>query len=179
VMERHAGTDDLDHMGGMLKKRVWLGVLFLVAAMSLVGLPPLSGFFGKLVIIREGWSDHWWLSVIGLATGALTLLSMMKIFSYAFWSPAPAAAAPVTSVDIPRQPGKSWAPAYVGIVMLVVAAVGVGLGAEPIYRVAEVAGRQMHDPTDYIQAVAPLGAPAVGVPVDETRMAWDAQEAMR
>jgi len=178
VMERHAGTDDLDHMGGMLKKHVWLGVLFLIAAMSLVGLPPLSGFFGKLVIIREGWAAHGWLSVIGLATGALTLLSMMKIFSYAFWSPAPAEAAPVTSVDIPRQPGQSWASAYVGIVLLVVAALGVGLGAEPIYRVAEVAGRQMHDPTDYIQAVAPVGAPGVPTPAESGAIAIELREAL-
>ncbi len=161
VMERHAGTDDLDHMGGMLKKHVWLGVLFLVAALSLVGLPPLSGFFGKLTIIREGWESHPWLSVIGLATGALTLLSMMKIFSYAFWSPEPKHAPPKSNEDIPTDPNRSWVAAYVGIVMLVVAAVGVGVGAEPVFRIALVAGHQMHDPTDYIKAVAPNGVPGV------------------
>lgn len=159
VMERDAGTDDLDHMGGMLKKHVWLGVLFLVAALSLVGLPPLSGFFGKLVIIREGWDNHGWLSIIGLATGALTLLSMMKIFSYAFWSPAPKEPTPSTSVDIAREPGRSWAPAYLGIIILVVSAVGLGLAAGPVLEIAMVAGEQMADPTEYIRAVALLEAP--------------------
>ena len=68
VMERHAGSDDLDEVGGLLTRNRFLGVSFFVAAMSLVGLPPLSGFFGKLVLVREGWGVHWWLSVLALLT---------------------------------------------------------------------------------------------------------------
>jgi hypothetical protein len=155
LVEKHTGTDDLDNLGGVLRRDTWLGVLFFVAALSLVGLPPLSGFFGKLVIIQAGWTPaHWWLSVLGLATGALTLLSMMKIWSYGFWHPpdAPTAMAPT-------QVKRSSKGAYLGIVMLVGSALFLGFGAEPVYRIAFNAGKQLANPRYYIAAV--LGEEAV------------------
>ncbi len=42
VMGRHAGSDDVDRLGGLLRRDRFLGMAFFVAAMSLVGLPPLS-----------------------------------------------------------------------------------------------------------------------------------------
>jgi multicomponent Na+:H+ antiporter subunit D len=149
VIEKHTGTDDLDNLGGVLRRDAWLGVLFFIAAMSLVGLPPLSGFFGKLVIIESGWTaEHWYLAVLGLATGALTLLSMAKIWSYGFWNPpdAPTAMSPATV----KASSKS---AYAGIVLLVSAALFLGFGAEPVYKVAFNAGDQLENPKPYIQAV--------------------------
>jgi len=160
AMEKHAGTDDLDKMGSLLKRDVWLGVLFFIAAMSLVGLPPLSGFFGKMVIIREGWTPGtWWLSILGLLTGALTLLSMLKIWSYGFWNPKPHAHGeeelPQGKFDAPTTRGL-LKPAYVGIAFLVAAALYLGLGAEQVYTVANRAGKELADPSRYIAAVLQL-----------------------
>ena len=150
VMERRAGSDDLERVGGVLKRNVWLGTLFFIAAMSLVGLPPLSGFFGKLVLIQEGWNDYWWLSVIALVTGALTLLSMLKIWSYGYWSPEQSVS--VSAPEVEGEP-RGLGFAYSGITLLVVTALFVGLAAEPIYDVAFHAGEQLTDPTAYIEAV--------------------------
>jgi multicomponent Na+:H+ antiporter subunit D len=155
LVEKHTGTDDLDRLGGVLRRDPWLGVLFFIAAMSLVGLPPLSGFFGKLVIIHSGWTQTYWiLSILGLATGALTLLSMVKIWSYGFWNPpdAPTAMAP----EVVRHSSRS---AYAGIVLLVASALFLGFGAQPVYDIAFNAGRQMANPQHYIAAV--LGPEAV------------------
>ena len=148
VMEKHTGSDDLDKIGGVLKKDLWLGVLFFVAAMSLVGLPPLSGFFGKMVIIQAGWNDFWWLSVIGLITGALTLLSMLKIFGYGYWSPDK-----TVEHNNPADVKRSNRPAYIGIAMLVVIALFLGFGAEFVYKAANHAGEQLVNPKAYITAV--------------------------
>jgi len=150
IMERHTGTDDLEKSGGLLKRDWYLGVVFFIAAMSLVGLPPLSGFFGKLVIIREGWESKWWLSIFGLLTGALTLLSMLKIWGYAFWSPSAKA--------IERTPQNmsntsSLRPAYVGATLLVLVALFLGFGAQPVYDIAFRAGNQLVNPDEYISAV--------------------------
>jgi multicomponent Na+:H+ antiporter subunit D len=153
VMEQHAGTDDLDGIGGLARRHRWLATAFLVAALSLVGLPPLSGFFGKLVIIREGWSVHWWLSTLALATGALTLLSMLKIWTLGFWRTEP------VSSGADRRPivrAGSLRGAHIGIGILVATAVFIGLAAEPIYDIAFHAGQQLTDPTAYIEAVNPL-----------------------
>jgi len=149
VMEKHAGTDDLDKLGGLLKRDWKLGVLFFIAAMSLVGLPPLSGFFGKMVIIRESFSEgYWYLGIIGLLTGALTLLSMMKIWSYGYWNPDNA---PI--VNKPQAVKANCKSAYAGIALLVACALFLGLGAEPVYKVANRAGAQLENPKQYITAV--------------------------
>jgi multicomponent Na+:H+ antiporter subunit D len=152
VMEKHAGTDDLDKLGGLLKRDWKLGVLFFIAAMSLVGLPPLSGFFGKMVIIRSGFGEgYWYLGVVGLITGALTLLSMLKIWSYGYWNPTPKDGYPVRTE--PKAVIAGNHPAYFGIAMLVIAALFLGFGAEPVYKVAFKAGEQLEDPEAYITAV--------------------------
>jgi len=166
MVEKHTGTDDLDKLGGVLKRDVPLGVLFLVAALSLVGLPPLSGFFGKLTIIQAGWRPEPWylpvLSVLALATGALTLLSMAKIWSYAFWSPA---TAPTQMLpETVRATGKAG---YTGIALLVGSALFFGFAAEPVYHVAFHAGQQMADPRDYIEAVLGPDAAAAYEPAVE------------
>ena len=154
VMEKHAGTDDLDKLGGLLKRDWKLGVLFFIAAMSLVGLPPLSGFFGKMVIIRSGFGEgYWYLGVIGLVTGALTLLSMLKIWSYGYWNPPPP---PEQGYPVRTEPQAVIAgnrPAYLGIAMLVIAALFLGFGAEPVYKVAFKAGDQLANPRPYVTAV--------------------------
>lgn len=152
VMEKHAGTDDLDKLGGLLKRDWKLGVLFFIAAMSLVGLPPLSGFFGKMVIIRSGFGEgFWYLGVIGLVTGALTLLSMLKIWSYGYWNPVPGNGYPAKTE--PKAVIAGNRSAYFGIAMLVVAALFLGFGAEPVYTVAFKAGEQLENPEAYITAV--------------------------
>ena len=149
VMEKHAGTDDLDKLGGLLKRDWFLGVLFFIAAMSLVGLPPLSGFFGKMVIIREGFFEgHWYLGIIGLVTGAITLLSMLKIWSYGYWNPDKA-----PTSNKPEAVKASCKPAYAAITLLVVCALFLGLGAEAVYKVANRAGEQLQHPEHYITAV--------------------------
>ncbi len=150
LMERYAGSDDLDEIGGLVKRDWLLATLFLVAALSLVGLPPLSGFFGKLVIVQSGWESHWWLSIIGLLTGALTLLSMLKIWSYGFWGP-PQGEHQHVPAGAPRIRGLRAG--YVGAAMLVVVALGLGFAAEPVYRVAFTAGAQLEDPAAYVNAV--------------------------
>lgn len=47
------GTHELKYMGGIYRTNPMLGVLFLIPALSLAGLPPLSGFFAKFIIIAR------------------------------------------------------------------------------------------------------------------------------
>ncbi len=152
LMRHQSGTDELDNMGGLARRAPWLAMLFFIAALSLAGLPPLSGFFGKFVLVREAMrAEHYVLAGTALATSVLTLLSMVKIWSYAFWS---------RPKDIPAPPrdmpagGMRFATA--GTAILVGAAVLLGLGAEPVMRASRLAARTIVDPSAYIEAV--LGA---------------------
>jgi len=151
IMEKYSGSDDLNKIGGLLKRDWLLATLFIVAAFSLVGLPPLSGFFGKLVIIEAGWTTgFWYLSIFGLLTGLLTLLSMMKIWSYGFWSP-PRGEQVAVPAGAPRI--RRLRPAYIGVSLLVGTALFLGFFAQPVYQIAFHAGDQLMDPTQYIGAI--------------------------
>jgi multicomponent Na+:H+ antiporter subunit D len=87
---RLAGSYDLRQIGGLYAARPLLALLFLVPALSLVGIPPLSGFWAKFLVLREtiGEGRVAW-TVVALAVSVLTLYSMVKIWIEAFWKPHP------------------------------------------------------------------------------------------
>jgi multicomponent Na+:H+ antiporter subunit D len=90
---RATGSEDLPRMGGLWTARPGLSLLFLVSALAMSGVPPLSGFWAKFLILRESFAQGWFLAgSIALGTGLLTLYSMTKIWSEAFWKPHPEAA---------------------------------------------------------------------------------------
>ena len=87
-----AGSYDLRQIGGLLKAAPWLAVLFAVPALSLVGIPPLSGFWAKLLLLRETIAQgHAVWAVVALLVSVLTLYSMLKIWMEGFWKPHPEA----------------------------------------------------------------------------------------
>jgi multicomponent Na+:H+ antiporter subunit D len=50
VLEDALGTTDMTDLGGLAPRAPVLAGSFLVGALALVGIPPLSGFFGKLLV---------------------------------------------------------------------------------------------------------------------------------
>jgi len=123
---RHAGHYDLRRVGGLYAARPGLAAMFLLLALSLVGIPPLSGFWGKYLIVRESLlqGEYLW-AVTALGVGALTLYSMMKIWFEAFWKPHPD-----KSWQLPARPRLK--PAYIGLGALVLVTLWMGLYPEPI-----------------------------------------------
>lgn len=93
LIERRDGTTELTRLGGLAKGAPLLAVLFFVPAMNLAGIPPLSGFIGKLGLMRAGVADGgvwaWILVTGGTVTSLLTLYVMAKIWNLAFWRAEP------------------------------------------------------------------------------------------
>ena len=90
VIGRRSGSQWLGRTGGLYQKSPALALLFLIPAMSLGGIPPLSGFFAKFALVREGLLlGEWAVVTAALAVGLLTLYSMIKIWNEAFWKDAP------------------------------------------------------------------------------------------
>ncbi len=54
LVERYAGSTSLDALGSLAKRTPVLAVLFFVPAMNLAGIPPFSGFIGKLGLLQAG-----------------------------------------------------------------------------------------------------------------------------
>jgi len=80
----------LKDIGGLFRDSPFLAVLFIIPAFALAGVPPLSGFFAKFILIKAGFEGgHFWITAIALLTGLLTLYSMIKIWNEAFLKMAP------------------------------------------------------------------------------------------
>ncbi|TDD48902.1 Na+/H+ antiporter subunit D [Nonomuraea terrae] len=89
MIERRTGTTSVNRLGGLMKATPLIAVLFFVPAMNLSGIPPLSGFLGKLMLVQAGLSAGGWhafMLVAGsLVTSLLTLYAVAKTWGKAFW----------------------------------------------------------------------------------------------
>lgn len=143
------GSDDLEKTGGLWAAAPGLSLVFLLQALSLAGVPPLSGFWGKLMIVREGLSQgQWTLVVLSLVASILTLLSMLKIWLGAFWRPAPE--------GTPRAPAQAAGRMTAVTAVLVAASLWIGLGANHFVGLAEHAARETLDRAAYVRSVRAL-----------------------
>jgi multicomponent Na+:H+ antiporter subunit D len=153
VLERKYGTSELRHLGGVYKSTPLLAFLFLIPAFSLAGFPPLSGFWGKFLVIRDSLHvEYYWLAGTALFVGLLTLFSMTKIWSEAFWKPQP------ENKPAKKLCKKTKVLYYAPIISLTSMALLFGFIAEPFFQLAMGAAEQLLDPSAYINAVLGGGA---------------------
>lgn len=145
LVHRVRGTCELKELGGLYRYTPWLGVLFLIPALSLAGVPPLSGFVAKFSLIKAGLLQESFLIVgVSLVVGLLTLFSMTKIWQEAFWK---------DSANQPGPVGAGGASLVLPIVFLALLTVLLGLAGAPFWNIATEAGQQVMDPSRYITAV--------------------------
>ena len=140
TLERDNGTRDLRQMapgrGG-----AWLAATFIIAGFSLAGLPPFSGFFAKLGLFQAMLEQSDWvlLGVLVVAS-AYTLVSMLKIWRYAFLG---------DGAGLARRSG-----ALVPLIVLVTLSVSLAVLAGPAFRYAEATAQQILDVDSYVASVA-------------------------
>lgn len=139
------GTEELVRLGGL--RRAWpaAALVFAIPALSLAGLPPLSGFFAKLGIIRAGFdAGAPGVAILALAVGLLTLYSMLKIAHAAFLGPAPEGRPPA-----PIGRSRLWP-----VAVLAAISVALGLAAGPLFDLCLAAGEALFERTEYLRAGA-------------------------
>ncbi|WP_148571393.1 Na+/H+ antiporter subunit D [Nocardioides caldifontis] len=89
LVEHRAGSTSLLRLGGLARLSPILGLSFFVPAMNLAGIPPMSGFLGKVGLasagIEQGSTLAYVLVAAGMATSLLTLYAVAKAWSLAFW----------------------------------------------------------------------------------------------
>jgi len=144
-------------------------VLFFIPALNLAGIPPFSGFLGKLGLLQAGVGHGgvlaWLLVGGGVLTSLLTLYAISRVWTLAFWrtphldvTGAGDAAEESTAVD--RAAGSRLPPLMVAAtVVLVVLGVGLTVVAGPLFDITADAAAQLRDRQPYVRAVFPDGAP--------------------
>lgn len=143
------GSYKLKKLGGVVKAYPVLSLLFFIPAMSLAGIPPLSGFWAKFTVAKAGFELEQYLIVgVSLLVGALTLFSMTKIWNEVFWKDKPEASNEEYSKE-------TWGniKLYLPLAILASITVVIGLYAEPFVNLATDAANQLLNPQEYINSV--------------------------
>jgi multicomponent Na+:H+ antiporter subunit D len=152
VVHRLRGTHELKRLGDLYRDHPVTAALFLIPALSLAGVPPLSGFFAKLALVRAGLAiDRYAIVATALVVSLLTLFSMTKIWAEAFWKEAPDRAAAGAAPGAGRRPGVAGM--LLPITVLAAVTVGIGVLAEPLFLLSDRAAGQLLDPSAYVGAV--------------------------
>ncbi|BEL03088.1 Na+/H+ antiporter subunit D [Actinoplanes sichuanensis] len=150
LIERRGGSTALDRLGGLARTAPVLAILFFLPALNLAGIPPFSGFLGKLGLIQAGVDDGAvlsWLLVGGSAlTSLLTLYALARVWNLAFWrSPVSTDATPLRSSRLMVTPTAA----------LVAAGVVLTLAAGPLYSLTDTVAGDLLERTPYVEAVLP------------------------
>ncbi|WP_424968859.1 monovalent cation/H+ antiporter subunit D [Dinoroseobacter sp. S375] len=134
--------------------------LFFAAAIGMAGMPPLSGFLGKLLVLDAlrapgviGWA---WTAI--LAGSLLTIVGFARAGSVIFWKstaiplPEPIEGAPPVAVP-PRATAGELAPTMIALVALA----GLAIFAGPVSSYLEATTTQLFDRSGYVGAVLGTG----------------------
>ncbi|WIM67393.1 Na+/H+ antiporter subunit D [Corynebacterium breve] len=89
LIERQAGTSSLRRLGSLVYSAPVIAVLYFIPAINLGGIPPFSGFLGKILLLEAGANEGSWMSWVLIAgavvTSLLTLYVMVLVWSKGFW----------------------------------------------------------------------------------------------
>jgi multicomponent Na+:H+ antiporter subunit D len=187
LIEIRGGSTSVTKLGGLAKAAPVLALLFFVPAMNLAGIPPFSGFFGKVGLAEAGLAQGGWLATVVVAasmvTSLLTLWAIAKTWNGAFWKPLQTAeerAAEQDDVqDVPDElvdaagtkSGEPWSSEHAGTAVrslpramvaptaaLVALGVALAVFAGPLFEVTSRAAHELQVRQSYIIAVLDDGS---------------------
>jgi NADH-quinone oxidoreductase subunit N len=71
IVSKHTGSEKFDSFNGLAKQRPWLAVGLTIAMLSLAGIPPLAGFFGKYFVFLTAMESNLNIAVMIAIAGSL------------------------------------------------------------------------------------------------------------
>lgn len=163
AIEETYGTGRLDRLSGLMRREWWLAAMFAVGLLSLVGLPPTSGLWGKLGLILAaigagGWEA--WVYVSAVVVGSLaSLLALQHLWSRVFWGAPqqdywPRSARTGDSPRVPMPEGVRVRPGLVAPgTILVASSVAIFVAAGWLMPIVARAGAGLLDLGPYVEAV--------------------------
>lgn len=163
LIYRINGSVSIRDIGGMYNKHPWLAFLIAIPFFSLIGIPPLSGFWPKISLLGASVeTESYWVLAALIIGSFLSLVVIVKVWAAIIWKPAPQA---VHSNDLVRfdQLKTLRKVLYVlPIVFLSLLSLYIGFGAEGIHQLAADIAYDLKNPEAYVDAV--LGTSQYVVP---------------
>ena len=149
VCTRTGRANDIRRLGGLYLKFPILSFLFFVSAFSMAGIPPLSGFWGKMILLQSTLeTSHYIVASVSIIVGFFTLYSMVKIWNQVFWKAEPVAEE--ARLSLGRRQALFW---YAPIIVLVIISLSMGFFPGPYFTLASRISTQLLNPEIYISAV--------------------------
>ncbi|TMV12917.1 monovalent cation/H+ antiporter subunit D [Arenibacterium halophilum] len=138
-----------------------ISILFFIAAIAMAGMPPLSGFIGKLLVLNASrGADHavaiW---AVILITSLVAIIGLARAGSLVFWKAHDTGTKDLPSPEgTPDEPPEADTPSPARLPMVPVFAlagilVALTVFAGPVMTYAEAVSGQLYTPSDYIDAV--------------------------
>jgi len=148
LMREAGGSFSLHELGGLYRSHPLLAAMMLALMLSAAGLPPLSGLWPKVVLVKAAIAgEAWWLTGAILVSSVLTTVVLGRVFALSFWRPEQVSASRPDTRRIDPVAG------YGTVLALLVPALWIGLWPEPFLRIAETAAAGLADPASYIGSV--------------------------
>lgn len=154
VIHKLKGSFDQRELGGIYQKYPYLSILFILPLLSLVGIPPLSGFWPKINLLEAAFVEKHYLVGAAIIIGSfITLFVIARMWAEVFWK-------------LPgKKPTKKHAMYFnkltmnqkrliiLPIIFLTLVSLYIGFGAERIVQVSETIANELMDPSPYINTV--------------------------
>lgn len=148
------GTEKLDLLGDLYSEWPRLSLLMAVSLFSLVGIPPLSGFWPKLSLVLGAIGVDNYFSVAAILFGSfITLMVIVNLWSKVFWKTAPHTEPKDKFEYFKALSSKRKILMVGGIAILSGITLFIGFGAEFIQHISGRIAHELMDPTQYIQTV--------------------------
>ncbi|GGK98767.1 Na+/H+ antiporter subunit D [Salinibacterium xinjiangense] len=169
LIERAGGSTSITKLGGLLKSAPIVAVLFFIPALNLGGIPPFSGFIGKLALFQASAEQGSVLAYVLIGAGAmvslLTLYALIRVWNMVFWRPA----RDVEGYESPLLDNVTEAPGgrtvqatrrlprlMIGATAgMVVVSVALTVFAGPLFALSTRAGENLEGPSTYVNIVFP------------------------
>lgn len=152
TMRAAGGSYSLDALSGLYDRAPVLSAGALLGALAIAGLPPGSGLWPKVMLVRASLdAGSGWLAAAILVSGLLTTIAFGRAFLLAFWRSAGA-----TEPPAPRRRVSRLALLCLGVLLL--PSLAIGLYPEPFVAAAMNAANGLLDPTPYVGTVFPGGS---------------------
>ncbi|WP_010648574.1 Na+/H+ antiporter subunit D [Oceanobacillus massiliensis] len=145
TMIKVTGETRIDYMSGLIRNYPLFGWIFFIVMLSLAGIPPLSGFIGK-VLIGQGAieADSYILTALAFISSIFVLYSLLRVFLNSFWGET------IISKEDEVPMKRGW---LIPCVLLAIGTIGLGMGAEALADYVGDAASTLMNPQIYIDAI--------------------------
>nr|YP_009057816.1 subunit 2 of NADH-plastoquinone oxidoreductase [Nephroselmis astigmatica]AID67676.1 subunit 2 of NADH-plastoquinone oxidoreductase [Nephroselmis astigmatica] len=137
------GSDQIQDYAGLLYKDPFLAICLSICLLSLGGIPPFAGFFGKLYLFWAGWqSGLYTLVTVGLITSVISIYYYLGVIKIMLVK-----SSEEMSLSVLQYPPRGWAqqilqPLEVGILVCVISTVLAGIAGDSLFELARLSTSQ-------------------------------------